>query len=178
MGGDTHATWHRHLARGIARWTPKTKDRAPESRLQRCLLPVADESFQFRAVSAISVMNLPEPDSKVTGRAQARVGPEVTVSTPVAGATREAIRGGSIRERTTLAGRWSAAKVTAIYALFGVVWICFSDWLLAAVVSDSRRLTLIQDNLDWIFILGSACLLYLLLRLDARARERLEVALR
>jgi hypothetical protein len=28
MGGDTHATWHRHLARGIARWPQKTKDRA------------------------------------------------------------------------------------------------------------------------------------------------------
>ena len=68
--------------------------------------------------------------------------------------------------------------IAGVYALCGGIWIVCSDWLLAASVSDPRRLTLIQDYKGWAFVLGSALLLYALLRLGARGRERLEVALR
>ncbi len=97
---------------------------------------------------------------------------------PVSGPADEGSAAGTIRKQTMLAGRWSAARIAGIYALGGVGWICLSDWLLAVTVRSPHRLTLIQDYLDWVFVAGSAGLLYLLLRLEARARERLEVALR
>jgi hypothetical protein len=77
-----------------------------------------------------------------------------------------------------LAGRRSAIRIAAIYAVFGGLWIYFSDWLLAALVADAHLLTRIQDFKGWAFVLASAFLLYVLLRWDAQARERVETALR
>jgi PAS domain S-box-containing protein len=45
-------------------------------------------------------------------------------------------------------------------------------------VADAHLLTRIQNYKGWAFVLGSALLLYVLMRWDAQARERVEVALR
>jgi PAS domain S-box-containing protein len=74
-------------------------------------------------------------------------------------------------------GRRTAATIAAVYAAFGVAWIFGSDWLLLASVSDPHRLTVAQDYKGWAFVLGSALLLYALIRATARGRERIEAAL-
>ena len=122
-------------------------------------------------------MNLPQSDSEAAGRAQAPR-PAATGSTLAARQAGGGRIASSIRRRTKLVGQRSAAMIAGVYALCGGIWIVCSDWLLAASVSDPRRLTLIQDYKGWAFVLGSALLLYALLRLGARGRERLEVALR
>jgi PAS domain S-box-containing protein len=80
--------------------------------------------------------------------------------------------------RAKRVGRRSALRIAGIYALCGGLWIYSSDWLLAAVVTDPHLLTRIQNYKGWAFVLGSALLLYLLMRWDAQAREHIEVALR
>ena len=79
--------------------------------------------------------------------------------------------------RAKRVGRRSALRIAGIYALCGGLWIYSSDWLLAAVVTDPHLLTRIQNYKGWAFVLGSALLLYLLMRWDAQAREHIEVAL-
>ena len=119
----------------------------------------------------------PPPRDSVVSRSAPPLRPTPTVSLPVAGGA-GGDAAGSIRRKTKFAGRRSAAMIAAAYALFGALWIYCSDWVLAASVSDPRRLTLFQDYKGWAFVLGTTVLLYLLLRLTARDREKLEVALR
>jgi PAS domain S-box-containing protein len=118
-------------------------------------------------------MNPIQPDSGEARRAQAA---RAVSADSVQAAKRDAAR--SIAKQTKRAGRRSAAMIAGIYAFCGVVWIFSSDWLLSGIVQDPRRLTFLQDYKGWAFVVITAFLLYLLLRLDARARERLEAALR
>jgi PAS domain S-box-containing protein len=84
----------------------------------------------------------------------------------------------SVGRRLGLEGPKSAARIAAVYALFGVVWIYCSDWLLSALISDPHRLTVVQDYKGWAFVLGSALLLYALMHAGAQRREQVEAALR
>ncbi len=69
-------------------------------------------------------------------------------------------------------------RVALFYALFGGLWILFSDRLLMALVSDPELLTRIQTYKGWAFVAGSALLIYLLLRNDPYLRRQAEAALR
>jgi len=84
----------------------------------------------------------------------------------------------SVGCRLGLEGPQSAARIAAIYAILGAVWIYGSDWLLSAMISDAHRLTVAQDYKGWAFVLGSALLLFGLMRAGARRREQVEAALR
>jgi PAS domain S-box-containing protein len=65
-------------------------------------------------------------------------------------------------------------RISLLYALFGGLWILFSDRLLAAVVSDISQLNAIQTYKGWGFVACSAMLIFLLLRNDMRAHEAIE----
>ena len=122
-------------------------------------------------------MNLPQPDSEVPRRAQT-ARPAATVSTLAGEPAGGGGASGPVRRKARLMSRRSAGVIAATYALCGAAWIGCSDWLLSGSVSEPRRLDLIRDCASLAFVLGTGLLLYVLLRLTARARERLEAALR
>ena len=65
-------------------------------------------------------------------------------------------------------------KVTLLYALFGVLWIFFSDRALALLVSDPHTLSTLQTFKGWFYVAFTSLLLFFLIRLDYRAIERKE----
>ncbi len=69
-------------------------------------------------------------------------------------------------------------RVALLYALFGGLWILFSDRLLAALVRDPDLLTRIQTYKGWGFVAASALLIFLLLKNDPYLRRKAETALR
>ncbi|MFV9507241.1 MAG: PAS domain-containing sensor histidine kinase [Oscillochloridaceae bacterium umkhey_bin13] len=75
--------------------------------------------------------------------------------------------------------RWQAVelRVPLLYALFGGLWILFSDALLAAMVQDSAVLTTIQTGKGWAFVVISAALIGLLLRRYSHEAMRAATAL-
>lgn len=54
-----------------------------------------------------------------------------------------------------------AVTLAVIYAIFGIVWIALSDWVLAALVGDphTQILTLLQTSKGWLFVFASALLI-------------------
>ena len=64
-----------------------------------------------------------------------------------------------------------ALTTAAVYAIFGALWILFSDRLLAALVVDPLRMTTWQTYKGWAFVLASTLLIYLLLRRFMRAQR-------
>ncbi|MBQ1782844.1 MAG: PAS domain S-box protein [Gammaproteobacteria bacterium] len=72
---------------------------------------------------------------------------------------------------------WRALRITLIYALVGVLWILFSDWLLGLLVSDIALNLRLQSFKGWLFIGLTAALLHLLmanmLRRENHARHKL-----
>lgn len=69
---------------------------------------------------------------------------------------------------TSLRGLPFPLTGAAIYALFGVLWIYFSDTLLGMLTDDPERLTTLQTYKGWFFILITAILVFLLLRRHSR----------
>jgi diguanylate cyclase (GGDEF)-like protein/PAS domain S-box-containing protein len=69
-------------------------------------------------------------------------------------------------------------KVAGLYAFFGFLWILFSDRLILLFSNDLEDLARIQTYKGWFFILITAILLYLLVRLVLRAQEKTAIALR
>lgn len=66
-------------------------------------------------------------------------------------------------------GKRSSHKITLIYALFGCLWILFSDQILAAFVSDAIAVTAIQTYKGWFYVLVTAVLVYVLVsKLESR----------
>jgi PAS domain S-box-containing protein/putative nucleotidyltransferase with HDIG domain len=61
--------------------------------------------------------------------------------------------------------------IALTYAIFGGLWILFTDSLLAWLVDDPIMLTLLQTYKGWAFVLISALLIYTLLRRYLRLRE-------
>lgn len=58
---------------------------------------------------------------------------------------------------------WRALRITLIYALVGVLWILFSDWLLGLLVKDATLALRLQSFKGWMFIGLTAALLHLLM---------------
>ena len=83
-----------------------------------------------------------------------------------------------LRRRLRLDALDSASTIAAIYALGGIIWIYSSDRILETIVDDPHSLTVVQHYKGWAFVLGSALLLYALIRLGARRKETVEAALR
>jgi light-regulated signal transduction histidine kinase (bacteriophytochrome) len=54
--------------------------------------------------------------------------------------------------------------IALIYLAFGAVWIFFSDRILVWLKLDPPRILLLQTAKGWLFVIGSAILLYVLLR--------------
>lgn len=67
--------------------------------------------------------------------------------------------------------RWRALGVAIAYALAGTLWIAYSDQMLATLVADAAMLTEFQTYKGWLFIAGTAFLLYLLLLKPERTEE-------
>jgi uncharacterized protein YaaQ len=65
-------------------------------------------------------------------------------------------------------------RVTLVYAVFGVLWIFFSDQLVDILADNETRLTHLQTAKGWLFI-GLSSLLVLTITLQAcNAQERVE----
>ena len=60
--------------------------------------------------------------------------------------------------------RHIAFKVTAIYTVFGVLWILFSDLVVEMFVQDVTTLTQVQMIKGWFFVFCTALILFLLVR--------------
>ena len=58
----------------------------------------------------------------------------------------------------------TASKISLIYALISVVWILFSDQLLAATVTTVETITRMQMVKGWAFVLTTSVLIFFLLR--------------
>jgi light-regulated signal transduction histidine kinase (bacteriophytochrome) len=54
--------------------------------------------------------------------------------------------------------------IALIYLLFGALWIFFTDRLLVWMHLDADRILQLQTSKGWLFVIGSAVLLYVLLR--------------
>jgi PAS domain S-box-containing protein len=64
-------------------------------------------------------------------------------------------------------------RLAGIYAMFGGVWILFSDMILETLVSASSPVYIqLQTIKGWLFVLASASLIYLISKRDADARRR------
>ena len=53
-------------------------------------------------------------------------------------------------------------KIAVIYAVFGGLWILFSDMILESMVSDTATLSAIQTYKGWLYVFITACLVYAL----------------
>ena len=58
----------------------------------------------------------------------------------------------------------TASKIALIYALISVVWILFSDQLLAATVTTVETITIMQMTKGWAFVLTTSVLIFFLMR--------------
>jgi len=58
----------------------------------------------------------------------------------------------------------TAPKIALIYALVPVVWILFSDQLLAATVTSVKTITVMQMVKGWAFVLTTSVLIFFLMR--------------
>ncbi|MFW5757533.1 MAG: PAS domain-containing sensor histidine kinase [Bacteroidota bacterium] len=56
--------------------------------------------------------------------------------------------------------RNGAGRITTIYIFFGVLWILFSDKLVAFLLDDPASITQIQTYKGWFFVLASGALIY------------------
>jgi len=68
-------------------------------------------------------------------------------------------------------------RIAAIYAFLSGLWILFSDRILAALVTDSHLLTIMQTWKGLFFVVTTACLLAWLIRRYVRALRHLDKTL-
>ncbi|HID61832.1 MAG TPA: GAF domain-containing protein [Anaerolineae bacterium] len=80
--------------------------------------------------------------------------------------------------QTLSEGLHTPLKIAAAYALIGGLWILFSDRLLALLVSDPETLARLQTFKGWLYVIITACLLYVLVRRSIANIQRSEQALR
>ena len=71
----------------------------------------------------------------------------------------------------------TAARVTIQYALFGALWILFSDRVLFLFSANPEKLVLFSTAKGWFFILITSLLLYLLIAREMRRQHILESSL-
>jgi PAS domain S-box-containing protein len=67
-----------------------------------------------------------------------------------------------------------AAKIAAIYAAAGILWVLATDRILDALVSDPALHAELQTAKGWLFVLLSTALIYFLARNTLRKRESTE----
>jgi len=72
----------------------------------------------------------------------------------------------------------TALKTALIYAVFGLLWIRFSDLFLDYTINDARVMTTVQTYKGWFFILVTSGLLFLLVRRNLQAQRNSERSLR
>ena len=65
-------------------------------------------------------------------------------------------------------------RVALKYLIAGVLWIFFSDMILAALVQDADTLTHIQNYKGWFFVVASSLLIYSLVHSHFHARQAAE----
>lgn len=73
---------------------------------------------------------------------------------------------------------WADLRVTLLYAIFGGIWILFSDRALETLTSDTSTLTILQTYKGWFYVTASALLLFFLLRNETAHRSAAESKLR
>ncbi|MDJ0811195.1 MAG: PAS domain S-box protein [Desulfobacterales bacterium] len=66
----------------------------------------------------------------------------------------------------------AALKIALIYAGLSAAWILFSDQIVLALVRDAAIITWIQMVKGWLFVVGTAGLIYYLLRRELAAYQR------
>ena len=68
--------------------------------------------------------------------------------------------------------RFSPIRITAVYVIFGMAWILFSDTALLAVIQNAELLSLLPTIKGWIFILVTGALVYWLTNQMANELKR------
>lgn len=69
--------------------------------------------------------------------------------------------------------KWSSLefRVAFTYLIVGVLWIFFSDMILAVLVADTDLMTHIQNYKGWFFVAASSLLIYFLVQSHLHARQ-------
>ncbi|KAA3664608.1 MAG: hypothetical protein DWQ04_04875, partial [Chloroflexi bacterium] len=68
----------------------------------------------------------------------------------------------------------ASIKTPLIYAIFGTLWIFFSDTLLEALAPSREILTQVQTIKGWLYVIVTTGLLYLLIKRDTKKAEKQE----
>ena len=69
-----------------------------------------------------------------------------------------------------------ALRIALLYALFGGLWILFSDAILEALAPDVAGLSAMQTAKGWFFVAVTACMLHAAMARELRLRSRSEEA--
>ncbi len=69
-------------------------------------------------------------------------------------------------------------RIALLYALFGGLWIIFSDSLVSALVQDPSLLTRIQTYKGWFFVSASALAIFFLMERELKLRSAAEEEIR
>ncbi len=69
-------------------------------------------------------------------------------------------------------GALTPFRITLIYALFGSMWILFSDMFLALISPSAQVMTVISIIKGWLYVLVTSLLLYWLIRRYAISRKK------
>jgi PAS domain S-box-containing protein len=69
-----------------------------------------------------------------------------------------------------------AFRIAAIYAIFGGLWILFSDLIVALLVKTPEELTRAQTYKGWGFVVVSALLIFVLVRRETEGRRFIRLA--
>ena len=60
--------------------------------------------------------------------------------------------------------KWTPLKITLIYVFVGVLWVLFSDELLAVYVENPTQITHLQTIKGWFYVIAMSSMLYFLIR--------------
>lgn len=71
----------------------------------------------------------------------------------------------------------STLRVVVLYALFGSLWILFSDRVLLLFTADPGRLVLLSTAKGWLFIVVTSIFLYIIVSREMRRQRALEKSL-
>ncbi len=71
-----------------------------------------------------------------------------------------------------------ALRISIIYAIFGVLWLTLSDYLIHLLADNQEQMMRVYTYRGWFFIAITSFLLYFILHRDLQVRERSEKALR
>ena len=69
-------------------------------------------------------------------------------------------------------------KIAAIYLALSILWIIFSDRIVSALLHDPAFITEIQTLKGWLFVIGTACLIYYLLKREISTYQMITEHLR